>query len=114
MVLEQSNHHFGKNALVSGMSVGSAMHGFYFYSFLFSTWSCLRSIRRFVVLCLDMEDANRLFRYAPTDLKKRKMELFNWFLAMNQKILFFLSDFSWDVKNQKSQDLEGPFAFAKL
>ena len=33
---------------------------------------------------------------------------------MNQKILFFLSDFSWDVKNQKSQDLEGPFAFAKL
>lgn len=60
-----------------GMSVGSAMHGFYFYSFLFSTWSCLRSIRRFVVLCLDTEDANRLFRYAPTDLKKRKMDLFN-------------------------------------
>eukprot|EP00435_Cladocopium_sp_Y103_P019813 s2168_g4.t2 len=61
-----------------GMSVGSAMHGFYFYSLLFSTWSCLRSLRRFVVLCLDTEDANRLFRYAPTDLKKRKMELFNW------------------------------------
>jgi len=63
---------------LAGISVGSAMHGFHFYSFLFSIWGCLRSLRRFVVLCLDTEDARRLFQYAPADWKKRQVELFNW------------------------------------
>lgn len=50
---------------MTGAGIGSAVHGFYGYSFGFCIWAVLRSLRRFVVVCLDTEDASRLFKYEP-------------------------------------------------
>lgn len=59
-----------------GAGVGSAAQGFLGPALFLSSWATLRVARRFVVQCIDAEDANRLFRYAPASLQRRKAELF--------------------------------------
>ncbi|CAE7034523.1 unnamed protein product [Symbiodinium natans] len=59
-----------------GAGAGCAGHGLVGPTLALSAWAALRVGRRFVVQCLDAEDANRLFRYAPASLQCRKGELF--------------------------------------
>lgn len=59
-----------------GAAAGSVLQGFLGPGVLLGGWGLARACRRFVVLCIDTEDPNRLFRWAPSSLQKQKAELF--------------------------------------
>lgn len=97
-----------------GFGLGSGMHGFYVYGISFLIWAVLRSARRFLVICLDTEDAQRLFRFAPAHLQKRKSELFNWMhhelnvmRQIRQGNLHYIGrpgDKDWDIMHDARND----------
>ncbi|CAE8596648.1 unnamed protein product [Polarella glacialis] len=59
-----------------GAGVGSSLQGLQGPAFFLGLWGLLRAGRRFVVLCVDTEDTNRLFRFAPQRIKNQRGELF--------------------------------------
>ncbi|CAJ1460879.1 unnamed protein product [Effrenium voratum] len=61
-----------------GAGLGSALQGFFGPLYFLWTWALLRFGRRFVVQCIDAEDAQRLFRWAPPSLRRKQGELFQW------------------------------------
>eukprot|EP00931_Biecheleriopsis_adriatica_P104696 TRINITY_DN79331_c0_g1_i1.p1 TRINITY_DN79331_c0_g1~~TRINITY_DN79331_c0_g1_i1.p1 ORF type:complete len:476 (-),score=105.65 TRINITY_DN79331_c0_g1_i1:22-1449(-) len=62
--------------LLMGAGAGTVIQGFAGPGIFLTCWGLGRSARRFVVLCIDTEDPNRLFRFAPASVKERKAEIF--------------------------------------